>query len=154
MQLHCVHHYARNGYGELEHQHTEGFLSLPKATEHAREHGEDVDTIEVPDLFTLRELELIVSGCDSLGRMMSPEATISEEMRELRCKAASLAFNQVAGSMTTDEPRHMWTEPGPYYVAYNARWKIHTDPRPVGARFTAWGWVAARGDTVRLWSRP
>ncbi len=102
MQLHLVHHYEwgdRDGSGDraLEHQYTEGFLSLPKATEHAREHGEDVDSIEVPDLFTLRELELIVSGCDALGRMMSPEATIAEEMRELRCKAASYAFNQVAG---------------------------------------------------------
>jgi hypothetical protein len=97
MRIHLTHHYARNGYGELEHQRTEGFLSLAKATEHAREHGEDVDTIEVPDLFTLRELELIVSGCDALGRMMAPDATISEEMRELRCKAASYAFNQVAG---------------------------------------------------------
>jgi hypothetical protein len=45
----------------------------------------------------LRELELIVSGCDALGRMMAPDATIAEEMRELRCKAASYAFNQVAG---------------------------------------------------------
>jgi hypothetical protein len=97
MRIHLTHHYTRNDYGELEHRHTEGFLTLAKATEHAREHGEDVDTIEVPDLFTLRELELIVSGCDALGRMMTPDSTISEEMRELRCKAASYAFNQVAG---------------------------------------------------------
>ncbi len=103
MQLHLVHHYEPGGCAcgyeksEMEHARTVGFTRLPDAEAHAFEHGMDVDSIEVPDLFTLRELALIVSGCDALGRMMSPEATISEEMRELRCKAASYAFNQVAG---------------------------------------------------------
>lgn len=102
MRIHLVHHHSRGcscGFDpcEMHHTHTEGFLSLREATDVATNVGEDVDTIEVPDLFTLRELELIVSGCDALGRMMKADAGIAEEMRELRCKAASYAFNQVAG---------------------------------------------------------
>jgi hypothetical protein len=103
MRVHLVHHYEPGGCAcgfeksAIAHARTVAFSRLPDAEGHAFEHGMDVDTVEIPDPFTLRDLELIVSGCDNLGRMMAADGTLAEEMRELRSKAASLAFNQVAG---------------------------------------------------------
>jgi hypothetical protein len=108
MRLNLVHYYRNvcggGGYSACHGQHTgtAAFATMSKAQEAADAFSEgdqyaNAVAIEAPDPFTLRELELIVAGCDAIGRMMQSDAFIAEEMRELRCKAASYAFNEVTG---------------------------------------------------------
>lgn len=103
MKIHLVHHYGPGecacGYqkSEMVHDRTVAFTSLPEAERHAAEHGMDVDTVEIPDLFTLDELELIVAAVDAMKPSPVNNAPIHARLRSLRVKAASLAFGQVTG---------------------------------------------------------
>ena len=103
MKIHLVHMYGPGecscGYdrAEMVHDRTVAFISRPEAERHAFEHGMDVDTVEVPDLFELDELELIVAAVDAMKPSPVNNAPIHKRLRSLRIKASSLAFGMVAG---------------------------------------------------------
>lgn len=105
MRIHLVHHYVSGkcscGYDPvaLVHDHTDAFLTLPEAQRHAAEHGADVDTVAVADLFTATDLETIITAVTAIQNLAQygPGHPMHARLRDVRTKAAALAFGQVAG---------------------------------------------------------
>lgn len=110
MKLHLVHeyHYICGGGPHAHnschprHESTTAFPTSGKALAFAAEISEDdvrgeYETIDAPGpMFTLDELSLIVSAADSLGRMVPPDGSMAQRLRDLRVKAASYAFEMVS----------------------------------------------------------